>query len=141
MHYLPVLLNVAALIYGGITDFRKREIPNLVPLVLLAAGLISFSGVASLMGLIIPAVLMLTAAGITKSEVPGGDFKLLCGLGFAAGIWELAVTLGTAGVLSVLYGAVRKLPMKRNVPLCSYVAIAYVVVKVTMYALQITFAI
>lgn len=35
------LINGAALVYGGITDYKRREIPNLVPIILLVTGLVS----------------------------------------------------------------------------------------------------
>ena len=33
------IINNAALVYGGITDYKRREIPNMVPVVLLATGI------------------------------------------------------------------------------------------------------
>ena len=36
MPIICTLINSAALIYGGVVDYKKREIPNLVPVVLLA---------------------------------------------------------------------------------------------------------
>lgn len=135
-----ILVNAAALSYGGIVDYRKREIPNTVPIALLVTGILAFSGLSSIMGLVIPLILMLATTGISKKDVPGGDFKLLCSLGFAAGIWEMAATLLLAGVLSIIYGLIRRLPIRRNVPLCTYVALAYVILQITLFITGMTFS-
>jgi leader peptidase (prepilin peptidase)/N-methyltransferase len=125
MEYVPILINAAALIYGGVADFKRREIPNAVPILLIVSGLLSFSSYWRIMGLIIPAALLLIAAKLTKSEIPGGDFKLLCALGFACGLPELAAIIFMSGIGAVAYGLIRRLPIMRRVPLGSYVAPAY----------------
>ena len=84
------LINSAALVYGGITDYKRREIPNLVPVVLLATGI--FSGAFVLQRLIIMllvAMILWLTTKITKQELPGGDFKLICALTFSAGLVPL----------------------------------------------------
>lgn len=126
MKYIPMLITASALIYGGIVDFRRREIPNIVPVTLLFMGIFGISMFWSIMGLIVPAVLLLLAAKLTKSEIPGGDFKLICSLGFACGLWELTAIIFLAGIGAVLYGLVRRMPIKRHIPLCSYIAPAYI---------------
>jgi divalent metal cation (Fe/Co/Zn/Cd) transporter len=75
MIYMPVLISTAALIYGGVVDFKRREIPDTVPIILTAIGvLFGFSLLTSIMGLVVPAVLLFAAAQLTKSNIPGGDF-------------------------------------------------------------------
>ena len=72
---VPILINAAALIYGGVVDFKRREIPNTIPLLLLVSGFLSFSRLWRIIGLIIPAALLLMAAKLTKSEIPRRRFK------------------------------------------------------------------
>ena len=127
LHDIPILINAAVLIYGGVVDFRRREIPNAVPILLFVSGVFGFSGFWSILGLVAPAVLLLAAAKITHSEVPGGDFKLLCALGFACGLRELAVILFLAGIGVMVYGLLKRIPAKRHIPLCSYIAPAYII--------------
>jgi Flp pilus assembly protein protease CpaA len=135
--YIPILINTVALTYGGIVDFKRREIPNAVPAVLLLSGVIfGFSTLWSIMGLIIPAALLFMAAKLTKSKVPGGDFKLLCALGFACGLSELAAILFLSGIGAMGYGFIKHLPTKRHIPLCSYVALAYLALHVILLALE-----
>jgi len=125
MNYIPILINAAVLIYGGVIDLKRREIPDAVPIVLLVSGFFAFSSFWRIIGLIIPAVLLFMAAKLTKAEIPGGDFKLLCALGFACGLPELAAIIFMSGIGAVVYGFIRRLPLKRHIPLCTYVAAAY----------------
>jgi len=135
-NFIPILINAAVLTYGGVVDYRRREIPNTVPAVLLLSGvLFGFSTFWSIMGLLLPAALFFLAAKLTKSDVPGGDFKLLCALGFACGLPELSAILLLAGFGAAVYGLLRRLPMKRHIPLCSYVAPAYLVFHLVALAL------
>lgn len=136
LHDFSIMINAAALIYGGVVDFKRREIPNAVPVLLLISGTIGFSGLWSMLGLVAPAVLLLAAAKLTKSEVPGGDFKLLCALGFSCGLRELAVIILLAGIGAVVYGLIRRLPVKRHIPLCTYIAPAYIAFHVTALILE-----
>ena len=135
-NYVPILINAAALIYGGIVDLRRRKIPNAVPIVLLSLGAFAFPTFWRIMGLILPAVLLLTAARLTKSEVPGGDFKLICALGFACGLPELAAIIVLSALGAMAYGLIRRLPLKRHIPLCSYIAPAYLVLHAIAFALE-----
>ena len=136
MNYIPILISAAALIYGGVIDFRRREIPNVVSLLLLLSGFLNISTSWGIMGLIIPAALLLAAAKLTKSEVPGGDLKLICALGFACGLPELAAILFLSGMGAAAYGFIRRLPLKRHIPLCSYVAPAYLALHVIAFVLE-----
>ncbi|MPM43977.1 hypothetical protein SDC9_90655 [bioreactor metagenome] len=133
-----ILINAAALVYGGVVDFRRREIPNAVPVLLLVSGVFGFSGLWSILGLIAPAVLLFAAAKLTKSEVPGGDFKLLAALGFTCGLRELAVIIFLAGMGAVAYGLIRRLPVKRHIPLCTYLAPAYLAVQSIAFLIERT---
>ena len=122
------IINGAALIYGAVTDYKRREIPNLVPVILLATGLVSRGFVLQrlLMMLIVAFILWLTTK-ITKQELPGGDFKLICALAFSSGLLTLLGTLFCAGLGAIFMGLAKKMPAKRNIPLCTYVAPAYLI--------------
>jgi Flp pilus assembly protein protease CpaA len=125
--YIFIIINAAVLIYGGVTDFKKREIPNIVPVVLIVDGIfLKHSLLQSIIGLVAPAVLLFVVSKITKSEIPGGDFKLLCSLGFVCGLPGLAAIILLAGIESLAYGLVKQLPLKRHIPLCSYIAPVYI---------------
>lgn len=136
MNYITLMINAAVLIYGGVVDFKKREIPNVVPLLLLITGAFSFSAFQSTLGLLAPAILLLIAAKITKSKVPGGDFKLLCALGFSCGLRELAIILLLTGIGAVISGLIRRLPLNRHIPLCSYIAPAYIAVSGIVFVIE-----
>jgi len=134
--YIPIFICAAVLIYGGVIDFKRREIPDVVPITALLVGsILNFSLLQSIIGLVAPAVLLFAAAKITKNEIPGGDFKLLCSLGFACGLQELAVIIFLACIGIVVYGLMRRLPVKRHIPLCSYIAPAYIAFRVIVFVL------
>lgn len=136
IHDILIIVNAAVLTYGGVVDFRRREIPNAIHILLLISGTVGFSGLWSILGLIVPAVLLVAAAKITHSEVSGGDFKLLCALGFACGLRELAAILLLTGIGVMAYGLLKRLPVKRHIPLCSYIAPAYLAFQVIAYAIE-----
>ena len=141
MKYVQVALISAVLIYGGISDYKRREIPNIVPIVIvIVACLFDFSFWQCIIGSVVPATVFYVAAKLTKSEMPGGDFKLLCSLGFATGLFELALTMTLAGVLSLVYSLLRRLPIKRHVPLCTYVALAYLILQIAMLITKVSFS-
>jgi len=138
MNYIPIMINAAVLICGGVTDSKRREIPNFVPVTLFLTGIFfEFSMFCRIIGLIITAVLLFASAKLTKSEVPGGDFKLLCSLGFACGFRELAAIIFLAWIGVLIYGFIKRLPVKQNIPLCAYVALAYIILHVVALALEV----
>lgn len=135
-NYVPILINAVVLIYGGVVDCKRREIPDFVPVTLLLTGIIWHTSLlGDIIGLILPAVLLLAAAKLTGSEILGGDFKLLCALGFANGLLELTAIIVLSALGAMAYGLIRHLPFKRHIPLCTYVAPAYLAFHLTAFAL------
>lgn len=120
------IINSAALVYGGITDYKRRDIPNIVPVALLATGL--FVGgfiLQRLTIMLIVAFILWLTTKITKQELPGGDFKLICALTFSAGLIQLLLTLFAAIIGALIVALIKEERVRRNVPLCTYVAPAY----------------
>ena len=139
MKYVQVALISAVLIYGGISDYKRREIPNIVPIVIvIVACLFDFSFWQCIIGSVVPATVFYVAAKLTKSEMPGGDFKLLCALGYSCGLSELAIVILLAGIGAVLCGFARHLPVKRHIPLCSYIAPAYIACQIIAFVIERT---
>lgn len=133
MSLLCLLINDAVLIYGGIVDYRKREIPNAVPITLLATGLICRGYILQrLLAMVIIALILWLTTKITKQELPGGDFKLLCALAFSSGLLTLLGTIFCAGLGAIIVGIVKHEPLKRNIPLCTYVAPAFLVMSANL---------
>ena len=120
MQLICTLITGVALICGAIVDYKKREIPNLVPVVLLATGLFFDRN-------ILWRLLLMLTGKITKQALPGGDFKLLCALAFSSGLLPLLGTLFCVAFGAVFMSLMKRLPVKRNIPLCTYVAPAYFV--------------
>ncbi len=128
MPIICTILNSASLIWGGAVDFKKREIPNLVPITLLGTGIMSGAFIVPRFLLMLCIAFILWLSGkITKSSVPGGDFKLICALVFSEGLPTLLGTLFCAGLGAIFVSLIKREPIKRNIPLCTYVAPAYMV--------------
>ena len=130
MTWICMLINIGILAYGAVTDYKIREIPDIVPIVLLLTGLISGWDFILLRvaGLLLTALLFMVSAKVSKSDLPGGDFKLISALAFSVGIPILLFTLLLTGLGAALVGIVKKQPPKRHIPLCTYIAPAYTVV-------------
>lgn len=129
-------INVCTLAYGGYVDYKKREIPNAVPMILLLTGVISAHSflLIRLASLAIIGGAFLLAAKLTNGETPGGDFKLLCALAFSAGIPTVLAVLLLSGIMAAVVGIIRKKgELSRHVPLCTYVAPAYVIACLSIY--------
>ena len=119
-------VNGLALAYGGCTDWKRREIPNLVPLTLILTGLLHWRTLPLRLLCMAAAIFILRlSAKMAKSPLPGGDFKLLCALAFSAGpAVTLAVTVLT-GLAAASVGLITGKRLRRNIPLCTYVCFAY----------------
>ena len=128
--WILFLLSVCTIAYGGYADYKRREIPDIVPISLILTGLFSGDILGRLIIMILALLTLLLAEKIAKQELPGGDLKLICALMFAAGPFETLVILLLAGVGSVIVSLAKKQPWKRHIPLCTYVAPAYILLEV-----------
>ncbi|MBQ6755691.1 MAG: prepilin peptidase [Oscillospiraceae bacterium] len=127
MTYINMLINSAALIYGGVTDFKRREIPNIVPIVLFASGLLCWDTILyRLIAMLIIAGVLVLSTKLTKSELPGGDFKLLCALTFSAGVTATMSSMLITDVAAIAVALIMKEKLSRHIPLCSYICPAYI---------------
>lgn len=112
-------------------DYNKREIPNIVPVIIFLTGFLPGQRVYRMASMIALILLLLLTERITKQELPGGDLKLISAMAFAYGAVETVLVLALVGVGVAAVSFVKKLPLKRNIPLCSYVAPAFALVSVT----------
>ena len=127
MTYINMLINSAALIYGGVTDFKRREIPNIVPIVLFASGLLCWDTILyRLIAMLIIAGVLVLSTKLTKSELPGGDFKLLCALTFSAGVTATMSSMLITDVAAIIVAICKKEKLNRHIPLCAYICPAYI---------------
>ncbi len=134
---MKILLISLILLYGARHDYVARIIPNKVPLCLFLIGIFfDFSLKSAIIGLVVPMLVFIIANSITHSDFPGGDFKLLCSLGFAIGLFEIALIMVLTGVLVLITLKMKKLSLKRNVPLCTYVAPSYMLVQAVFWVMM-----
>ena len=137
MQLICTVINAGILAYGGVMDYKKREIPDLVPVILMLTGFLNGTLILPRMiCLIITAAALLILAKLSKNSLPGGDFKLICALTFSSGLCAMVTILFLTGLYAILLSIIRKQPIKRNIPLCSYVAPAYMITGAAQLILQ-----
>lgn len=92
--------------YGSYMDIRTREIPDLVPVIILMTGFIGFSPLFSIAGLLVAGLPFLLAA-LLGGGMGGGDIRLMAACGFVLGTWGgmLQTILGLA--LAVVFTFIR----------------------------------
>ena len=126
LYFICSMINAAVLLYGGITDLKRREIPNIVPIILILTGFAEYRLVTiRIAGMFFSMAILFLSVLLSGHEVPGGDFKLICAMTLSCGVAVTAMTLFLAGLGAVAVGGIQKKPIGRHIPLCSYVAPAY----------------
>ena len=97
------LLFSALLLYAAISDIKKREIDNFVPVSILIISLIETGG--SFWGAVITVLPFLIPALIRSGSIGGGDIKLMfaCGavLGIGYGLLQTIIALSLVAVFSL----------------------------------------
>lgn len=110
---------------GGIIDGNCRQIPNFVPILLIIVGFtFDFSPISDIIALIGIAVILLITEKKSVMEFKGGDFKLLCALGFAIGIVPLSIVILLI-LAEIMMMSIFKKQIIETFPLCAYAAPAY----------------
>ena len=97
------------LLSAAVWDMRNREIPNLIPALLLLCGLIGFRPADSAAGLLLVGGPFLLAAVLIKRDgcaIGGGDVKLMGACGFVLGVWPGLIQTVLSLSLAVLTGLV-----------------------------------
>lgn len=123
------ILNGAALIYGGAVDYKRREIPNTVPLILIATGFVSGIYVWERFVIMLAlGVILWLSTKDTNNPLPGGDFKLICALTFSVGLPITLAILLFVGLGAIFMSILCGLPLSRHIPLCSYTAPVYLLI-------------
>ena len=115
----------AALGYGAYTDAKTRTIPNIVPLVVLAAGFFTAGSlVGKLVTLSIFVVVFALISHMTKIRSGGGDVKLYMAIAFSL-VVILVLTMLLLKVADKVKG--KKREKGERFPLCTYVFPAYLI--------------
>ena len=95
------------LLFAAVWDMRNREIPNLIPALLLLCGLIGFRPTTSVAGMFLVGGPFLLAAVLIKRDgfaIGGGDVKLMSACGFVLGVWPGLIQAVLSLSLAVLTG-------------------------------------
>jgi Flp pilus assembly protein protease CpaA len=113
---------LGAFIYGAYTDYKRREIENIVPIIIMAVSVIAIFLLPENSVLYIPTkerTIMLAVLGVISfipNGIGGGDMKLLMATGFCFGFTGSLFILLLAAVESV---ALRQIKKMKQVPLAS----------------------
>lgn len=106
------------LLSAAVWDMRSREIPNLIPALLLLCGLIGFRPAASAAGLFLVGGPFLLAAVLIKRDgftIGGGDVKLMGACGFVLGVWpgliQTVLSLSLVVPAGLVEGRLQKRPL------------------------------
>ena len=122
------LLSIASL-----WDIKAREVDDIFSACLLcfSFSFISLSGIPKLfIGAVFGLLVMLIPALILKKDKLGGaDIKMSCALGAYLGPFGLALSLGIAMPLALIYGKIRK---DRSIPLIPFISIGAVISNLIM---------
>lgn len=92
---------------AALWDMKEREIPNLIPAMILVCGLIELRPAASVAGLLVTGGPYLLAALLTHGKtlaIGGGDIKLMGACGFVLGLWPGLLHSILSLILAVLTG-------------------------------------
>lgn len=108
INFLIKSITLLVVVLSGITDYRKREIPNFITF--------PFIFVMLIMNLMInnikPSVIALLISFIfgfiffAVGGMGGGDVKLMMGLATALGLYEFLIILFLASIIGVIWGGV-----------------------------------
>ena len=127
----------AVLIYGAIIDYKRREISDIVPMVIVLCGLsLDLSVVYGIVWLTIMMLGLWSVSKLTETEIPGGDFKLLCALSFTCGLAETAIILTLTALGALLVSMILHRNILRNIALCTYIAPAYIISQAALWGVM-----
>ena len=123
---LGIILYIAA----GISDWKKRVIPNYAPLLLFVLGLVKtilfyqpYTLFLSIAGFIIPSVIIIIGYHLGKN-VGGGDLKIMAATGFLFGLINICFILLPTFIFGTVYSAVKR---ESVVPLGTFLAVGVVI--------------
>lgn len=134
------------LLSAAVWDMRNREIPNLIPALLLLCGLIGFRPAASAAGLFLIGGPFLLAAVLIKRDgfaIGGGDVKLMGACGFVLGVWpgliQAVLSLSLVVLVGLVVCHVQKQPLSAvHLPLAPFFCLGGVAAYwLTAFAFQI----
>ena len=123
---------ILLLLIAAVSDLQKREIPDIIPIFMLAAGLICINSAVALTGALctgLPYFVAALAVNRGKSfAIGGGDIKLAFASGFVLGPWNGTVmnfiALTSAMIIGILYARFIHEPVKKvKLPLAPFLCV------------------
>ena len=118
------LLFSSLLVYAAVTDIKRREIDNFVPVSIIIISLIGTGG--SFLGAVITALPFFIPALIKSGSIGGGDVKLMFACGALLGVWggiaQIIISLLLASLcgFAVLISRGHKMYKNTAIPLAPF---------------------
>lgn len=110
--YLPLLSGIAIGVLLAVachTDYKKRIIPNAIPILILAAGFFtSGSFLMKFVNLAAMVLIIVVAEKTLHQHSGGGDIKLYLALSFALGLLSLGIVLMETILIYAIYHVLTK---------------------------------
>lgn len=129
--YIAAVIAIGILLwFGSYTDFKRREIPNWIPLGIFLCGFAIAPDelLTKFLNLILLIVALVLASVITKKSSGGGDIKVYLSLAFAFNVFVLAILLAGTLLVRTIVKRVRGEKGKAiKFPMCCYLAPVYTV--------------
>ncbi|WP_324825067.1 A24 family peptidase [Sinanaerobacter sp. ZZT-01] len=130
MNVILTLIPFFILVYGAYWDFRKRIIPNSVPILLIILGvlqccILNTNNIAlgdRIAGIILPAILLFGLYIFNSNGLGGGDYKLLIAMGWLLGLAGFIKLMLVSCILSIVYCVIHK---TKTVPFAVPIFISY----------------
>lgn len=128
---LLTLVGIAALV-----DYQKKQIPNLMVLLLLVTGLINLilvkkGWIYALLGLFGIGALLFVVYYFSKGAIGMGDIKLLATIGLILGFWDTLLLIfiasfisGLASLMLMVLGRVNK---KSKIPFAPFIFLSMLI--------------
>ena len=132
---LQGVLFPSLLLAASYTDIKRREIPDMVCVLLVLTGFLKFS-FQNLLGIFV-ALPFLIAAMLRENGIGGGDIKLTASVGFVLGFWKgiygLIIGLTLLVVLYIMIrisSIIRKKQVAKNLsmPLAPFLGIGFLII-------------
>lgn len=118
MNVLKLLLILCILILASVTDFRKREVPNIYIILIILTALIDFRA-SNMLGSVISVPFYFVQKD--GKSMGGGDLKLAFALGFSLGLAKSSMTVIFGCIVFITAGAVCEIASRKKGKLFPFV--------------------
>ncbi|MFI3226501.1 MAG: A24 family peptidase [Clostridia bacterium] len=118
---------ICVLYFASKEDFKSKTVSDKVHIAIILLGLLKFTPVSSMIGLILVGEPLFLTAILTNEGIGGGDVKLLGAIGFYFGVNKGLFVLITGLFFTIIYALVCKKTKSEKLALIPFFTIGSVV--------------